>query len=144
MELDYRVRFADWKRDQTRLVSLRTEVFVKEQKVPVELEVDEMDPHSRHVVAVTVEDHLIGTARLLPDCFIGRMCVIRSWRGRGVGSAMLEFLIAYAREQGMPELRLNAQLSALPFYLRHGFVPQGEIFVEAGIDHQQMILKPLK
>jgi len=131
------VRTADWSVDRKILKALREEVFIREQGVPADMEWDEFDALSRHVVAMA--DGLpIGTGRLLPDGHIGRMAVLREWRGQGAGSALLTSLLEIARGLGMRHVRLNAQVPAVPFYLRHGFQAQGEAFPEAGIAHQRM------
>ena len=114
------VRPADWSVDREILMALREEVFIREQFVPVDLEWDEFDPQSRHVVA-SADAIPIGTGRLLPDGHIGRMAVLREWRGQGAGSALLAGLMDIARSLGMQRVRLNAQTQALPFYQRHGF-----------------------
>jgi hypothetical protein len=80
----------------------------------------------------------IGTGRLTPERRIGRMAVLADWRGRGVGDAMLAALMAEARKLGWPAVSLNAQVSAEAFYARQGFIPEGERFMEAGIEHQSM------
>ena len=74
----------------------------------------------------------------MPDGHIGRMAVLKDWRGRGVGGAILEALIAAARERGDEEAALSAQTHALEFYRRHGFVEEGEVYPDAGIPHQLM------
>lgn len=134
----YRIREADRERDWPQVRRVREEVFVREQGVPLELEWDHFDSSSRHVLAETDGGEAIGTARLLPDGHIGRMAVLPPWRGKGVGSAMLLFLVNEARRLGMAEVLLSAQTHALPFYRRHGFVPEGAPFMEAGIAHQAM------
>jgi predicted GNAT family N-acyltransferase len=134
----YRVRRAEWERDRERLRAVREEVFVREQGVPPDLEWDGLDGGCVHALAESDTGGAIGTARLLPDGHLGRMAVSRAWRNRGVGAAMLEFLLAEARRLGMPEVVLNAQTHALPFYARHGFVAEGPEFMEAGIPHQTM------
>lgn len=118
--------------------TVREAVFVREQGVPPELEPDDQDPHSRHVLARDRYGTPIGTARLTPEGRIGRMAVAREWRGQGVGSALLHALLRIAREDGLDLVSLHAQEGALDFYRRHGFVPVGERFVEAGIVHQCM------
>ena len=132
-----RIRPADWHVDREILRSLREEVFIREQSVPAELEWDEYDPLSRHVVAMA-DDVPIGAGRLLPDGHIGRLAVLRPWRGMGAGSALLTGLMDVARALGMRRVLLNAQTQALPFYLRHGFRPEGEEFLDAGIPHRRM------
>lgn len=121
-----------------QLRAVREAVFVREQGVPLELELDELDPLCHHVVARDAQGQPIGTGRLTPERKIGRMAVLAEWRGRGVGDALLAALIDHARRLGWHELKLHAQASALGFYARHGFLPYGERFVEAGIDHQSM------
>ena len=131
---------ANRERDQDELIKLRTLVFVDEQDVPASIEVDGLDPDCRHVKAL-IGKHYVGTGRLLPNGFIGRMCVIREYRNKGIGKAMLENLIQQAREAGYPQVLLNAQSYAIPFYLKNGFTIDSEEFIEAGILHQRMILK---
>ncbi len=131
------VRAADWNVDRCALRDVREQVFVHEQAVPIELEWDEFDALCQHVVAEAA-GQAIGTGRLLPDGHIGRMAVLESWRGRGVGSALLETLLRLARDHGIRRVRLNAQSRSVAFYQRHGFVAEGEEFIEAGIPHRSM------
>jgi predicted GNAT family N-acyltransferase len=137
----FRVRVARWPEDIMALRSVREPVFVQEQKVPLDLEWDDDDPHCLHVLAEDIAGQPMGTGRLSPDGKIGRMAVLQPWRKRGVGAALLHALIEQARQRGMPECYLHAQVSALDFYLRHGFVAEGEEFDEAGIRHQAMRLR---
>ncbi len=131
---------ADWTRDRSLLQSIRRTVFVLEQRVPEELEWDAYDAVSEHVIALDGHDTAAGTGRLLPDGHIGRMAVLREWRRRGAGSAMLAALISIARDRGATELRLHAQTHAIGFYERQGFVICGSQFMEAGIPHHAMVL----
>ena len=135
---DFRVEPADYSADFKDLRSIREPVFVIEQQVPIEEEWDALDPHCQHVIARDAQHQPIGTGRLTPEHKIGRMAVLRDWRGRGVGDALLQALIARARELGWPEVSLNAQVGALGFYEKFGFVPYGERFEEAGIQHLAM------
>ena len=134
----FRVQLVDFHDALGELRGVRDEVFVGEQGVPVELEHDALDPLCVHVLARVLDGTPIGTARLTPDHHIGRMAVRAPWRGRGVGDALLLALVDEARKRGWPEVRLNAQVSAIGFYERHGFQLEGERFVEAGIEHQAM------
>nr|WP_221301370.1 GNAT family N-acetyltransferase [Pseudoxanthomonas broegbernensis] len=118
--------------------ALREDVFVREQRVPPELERDALDPSSHHVLALAPDGRVLGTARLTPERRIGRMAVLASARGRGIGRALLDALVEEARRRGWPEVSLHAQCHALPFYARAGFVPFGPGFEEAGIGHRQM------
>jgi predicted GNAT family N-acyltransferase len=136
----FRVRRAQWALEGGRLAEIRRVVFVIEQQVPESEEWDGMDAASRHVVALACDGSVLGTGRLLPDGRIGRMAVLKPWRSRGVGSALLQELIAMARECGYAETRLHAQTHALGFYSKHGYTPLGDVFMEAGIPHYEMRL----
>jgi len=137
---DIHILEADWERDRDGLIAVRTRVFVEEQQVPPELEIDGMDPQCRHVKAVDGQGQIIGTGRLLPDAHVGRMCVLPEYRGRGIGGRLLQHFIDLAQHERLPELVLHAQVSALPFYQRYGFEVISEVFMEAGIEHQTMRL----
>ncbi len=134
----FRVARAEWPRDAGALLAVRGEVFVAEQGVPEALERDDLDALSVHVLARDATGAPIGTARLAPGRRIGRMAVLRAWRGRGVGDALLQALLDEARAQGLAEVRLHAQAPAIGFYARHGFLAEGGRFEEAGIAHQAM------
>ena len=136
---NYRVRPARWPEDREALRLVRETVFVREQKVPVELEWDGMDQKCLHMLAEDGQGNPIGTGRLLPDGHIGRMAVLREWRGRGVGSALLRALMEAGRQRGFEKMILAAQIQAMPFYEKAGFVAQGGIFDDAGIPHRNMV-----
>ena len=131
------VRLGSWDELSAQASPIRFTVFVDEQKVPVELELDEFDPLSCHALALA-GDEAVGTGRLLPDGHIGRMAVLAAWRGRGVGALLLQALIDEAKRRGMARVVLNAQTHALGFYARFGFVPEGEEYEEAGLPHRTM------
>jgi len=137
---DFFVELADYQSDVESLRAVREPVFVQEQQVPIEEEWDDLDPLSRHVIARDLQGNPIGTARLTPERKIGRMAVVKNWRDRGVGAAMLQALLDLARSLGYAEVALNAQIDALGFYRRFGFEPYGDEFMEAGIRHQAMRL----
>jgi predicted GNAT family N-acyltransferase len=137
-EQAFTVEAVDYEAALPQLRAVRDAVFVQEQGVPIELERDALDPQCRHVVARDAQGQPIGTGRLTPEHKIGRMAVLPEWRNRGVGDAMLQALIDKARELGWHEVSLHAQASAINFYARQGFLPYGERFSEAGIDHQSM------
>lgn len=135
----YRVREADWARDELRLKSIRHQVFVIEQRVPADLEWDGIDAQCRHALAEDNAGNAIGCGRLLPDGHIGRMAVHATWRDRGVGGALLAYLVELARAEGHRRVLLNAQVNAMRFYAHRGFTPMGEEFEEAGIPHRAMV-----
>jgi predicted GNAT family N-acyltransferase len=138
---DFTLAVTTWSADAPALQRVRRTVFIDEQHVPENLEWDDLDPRCEHALARDSAGAPIGCARLLPDGHIGRVAVLAPWRRRGVGAALLKCLIARARCRGDARVRLNAQTQAMPFYARHGFVPQGAPFEEAGIPHQAMMLR---
>ncbi len=132
------IRLADWQQDNAELRRIRESVFITEQAVPPELEWDAEDAAALHFLALD-GDYPIGTARLLPDGHIGRVSVLRDWRGLGVGDALLEAVIAEAERRGWSPQRLSAQVQATPFYQRHGFTIVSGEFLDAGIPHVDML-----
>src|SRR5262249_24744379 len=96
-EQRFRVRMADWERECEPMRAIRTPVFIVEQQVPQDIEWDDKDPLCVHALAIDADGAPIGTGRLAPDGKIGRMAVLPDWRGRGVGAAILEFLVHSAR-----------------------------------------------
>lgn len=136
----FTVRIADWQDHAAALRAIRETVFILEQQVPVELEWDGLDVGCLHVLAADAAGNPIGTARLLSDGHIGRMAVLKEWRGRGVGSALLQWLLAEARKLGLRQAVLNAQTYAAGFYTKFGFQAVGEEFMDAGIPHVKMVL----
>jgi predicted GNAT family N-acyltransferase len=133
-----RIELCDWGKAREQASRIRFAVFVDEQKVPPEIEMDEHDAQCAHALAYSGDGRAVGTGRLLPDGHIGRMAVVKDWRGRGVGAAILMALVEAARRRGDVEVALSAQTHALGFYRRHGFSPEGEVYEEAGIPHQAM------
>ncbi|MDN5752728.1 MAG: GNAT family N-acetyltransferase [Nitrosospira sp.] len=137
----YTVRIASWRDDGLALRMVRETVFIREQRVPAELEWDEFDMNCLHLLAMDSADNPIGVARLLSDGLIGRMAVLKEWRGRGVGSALLLRLLEEAKKRRIQQVALNAQLHAIGFYLKSGFRMTGEEFMDAGIPHVRMHLR---
>lgn len=136
----YTIRIANWQDDSLALRRVREMVFVREQCVPVELEWDEFDMNGLHLLAVDAAQNAIATARLLPNGIIGRMAVLREWRGKGVGSALLLRVLEEAKKKQMQQVTLSAQLRASGFYVKFGFQTEGEEFMDAGIPHIRMSL----
>ena len=135
----FRVEIVTYDTAREQLHAVREEVFIGEQHVPAELERDALDPLSTHALATLLDGTPVGAARLTPDRHVGRMAVRQPWRGHGIGDALLTALVNEARRLQWPDLALNAQVDAIDFYLRHGFQPRGERFMEAGIEHQAMV-----
>ena len=136
----FRIELGGWTAMQALAAPVRHAVFVDEQKVPAEIELDEFDPLSLHALAFDGQGRVLGTGRLLPDGHIGRMAVLAAARGRGVGSALLQTLMEAARARGDREVALSAQTQAMGFYQRFGFVAEGEQYDDAGIPHRMMRL----
>jgi predicted GNAT family N-acyltransferase len=131
------IELLDWERARGQAAPIRFAVFVEEQGVPFEIELDEYDPVSIHALAFDGEK-AVGTGRLLPDGHIGRMAVLKEWRNRGIGGLLLKRLIDAAKARGDGQVALSAQVGALAFYRAHGFEPEGDEYMEAGIRHQAM------
>jgi predicted GNAT family N-acyltransferase len=134
----FTIRHVAWAASWDDLHAIRRKVFIEEQQVPEELEWDGEDEASTHVLAVAADGMPIGTARLLRDGHIGRMAVLKEWRRRGVGSALMSHLLGVARASGHAVVRLHAQAHAAGFYAKHGFSVEGGEFIEAGIPHVVM------
>ena len=141
MPAPFTIRILIWEEALPLARPVRERVFIDEQSVPRELEWDEWDEASDHAVALDLAGNPIGTARLLPDGRIGRMAVLKEWRGKRVGAALLDAMLARARERAMPRALLHAQIQAAGFYRRFGFSERGEEFLEAGIPHVEMTLE---
>ena len=127
--------------DMQRAYAIRRRVFIEEQHVPEEIEMDADDTHAFHALA-TLDTVPIGCGRMVrhgdAEVKIGRMAVLPEYRKSGVGARILLFLIERARSQGSRKAILHAQLTAEGFYLKQGFKPVGGVFDEAGIAHRKM------
>lgn len=109
--------------------------------MPEALEWDELDEAAMHMLALSAAGVPIGCGRLLPAGKIGRMAVLREWRGQGVGRTLLQALLEMACRQGLPAVSLSAQVQAIPFYQRVGFEAYGDSYLDAGIPHRDMSLQ---
>ena len=134
----WRLQIGDWPTLQAKAAPIRLEVFVHEQHVPLEEEIDALDAQCIHAVVFDTQGCALATGRLLPDGHIGRMAVLKAVRGRGLGSAVLNGLMQQARQKGFAEVVLSAQTHAQAFYARHGFVPEGAEYLDANIPHVLM------
>ena len=138
-EASFHLAHCAWPKDGPALSAVRCAVFVDEQGVPESLELDEYDTVSHHVLVRDRTGKPVGAGRIKPDGQIGRMAVLKDWRGRGIGSAMLAALLEHARRQRHTRVFLHAQSSALSFYERAGFTVDGPVFEAAGILHRCMV-----
>jgi predicted GNAT family N-acyltransferase len=119
------------------ICAIRYEVFVDEQNVPEELEIDGLDGEAKHVLTF-VDEVPIGTGRILSDGHVGRVAVLKNFRGLGIGKSIMKELIKCAQDLSLEKVWLSSQWHAHSFYLDLGFVCVGEIYKEAGIDHIKM------
>ena len=120
--------------------AIRRLVFIEEQHVPEEIEMDADDAHAFHALALEGNTP-VGCGRMVAhDGYvkIGRMAVLPDRRGEGIGRSILVFLMEQAKRQGFGRAVLHAQLTAEGFYLKNDYVPEGEVFEEAGIMHRRM------
>ena len=138
MAMEMHIEEGYWKTLQHDCERVRLMVFVAEQHVPKEEELDEWDAKSRHFIARDAQHMVMGCARLLPTGQIGRLAVLKPFRRRGVGGALLEAVLRSAKAAGMREVWMHAQTHAEGFYAAHGFALEGERFMEAGIEHIMM------
>jgi predicted GNAT family N-acyltransferase len=138
----FEVRVGSWSELREPARRIRTEVFVEEQRVPLEMEWDEADETAVHAVAFNRIGQALATGRLLPadkgSAKIGRVATNKVLRGSGVGRGVMEALMDAARKRGDREIVLHAQRTAEHFYIGLGYEPRGEPFEEAGIPHIEM------
>ncbi len=123
-------------------LAIRIRVFVKEQRVPAQIELDTDDQRAIHFLAIK-SGKAVGTARLVMlrgAAKIGRMAVLRSYRRKGVGAKLLKHAVSTAHRLRARKIYLHAQQAVIGFYERMGFRAVGKVFDEAGIAHRKMIL----
>lgn len=120
---------------------VRAAVFVKEQQVDIDLELDQDDLTCRHFCLMNEDKQVIGTCRVLAHddvAHIGRVAILKEYRKQGLGARMLRHVEEECRQIGFTKMELGAQLHALPFYEKLGFIPYGEVFMDASIPHKMM------
>jgi predicted GNAT family N-acyltransferase len=128
---------------KTQAFAIRMRVFVREQRVPAAIELDRDDDRAIHFLA-TSDGRAVGTARVVShhgSAKIGRMAVLKSYRGKGVGKKLLHRAVATAKKLSVRTIYLHAQVPVIEFYEKLGFRCVGAVFDEAGIPHRKMILK---
>ena len=135
-----RVAEVPWATHADELMRVRRAVFIDEQGVAEDEELDGEDETSRHFLATDAEHRPIGTARLLPNGQIGRMAVLPAWGRRHVGAQLLAQAVESAQRAGL-SVFLHAQVDAQGFYERNGFEASGDVFLEADIEHRKMTLR---
>ncbi len=133
----FKMCIGDWQTQQADATFVREQVFILEQQIPADEEWDEMDGQSIHFV-VFDDQQAVATARLLSDHHIGRVAVLQSHRGKGLGAYLMQQVIQYAKQEQRPFLVLSAQVYATDFYEKIGFRIQGEEYLDCGIPHVMM------
>jgi predicted GNAT family N-acyltransferase len=130
-------------RDLATCLAVRRKVFIDEQGVSEADEVDGLDPVALHLLAMQ-DAAPVGTARILVEGAvgkIGRVCVLSQARGTGLGAALIRAAVAELRAMpGVAKAKLGAQVHALVFYERLGFEAVGQVYMDAGIPHRDMVM----
>ncbi len=137
----FTVSLVCWHDGEPLLRSVREAVFIREQGISPELEWDGQDESCRHALVLSSQGEAIGCGRMLSDGHIGRIAVLPKWRKKKIGTAIMEALLNYAREHDYPQVDVDAQTYAVPFYQGFDFVEEGEVFQDAGLPHIKMRLK---
>jgi len=142
---DLKIRLVKNKKELEKVFKIRIIVFVDEQKVPPELELDEFDTLSKakHVIML-YKGKPIGAARIrFPknNAKLERLALLKEYRGKGFGKAIIEYMVEYCQKKKPKEIVLHGQCYAENFYRKCGFIPRGKIFMDAGIKHIEMYLK---
>jgi predicted GNAT family N-acyltransferase len=143
MSNPFTVSLVSWHDGEPLLRAIRETVFIREQGVPAELEWDEIDATCRHALALSLNGDAVGCGRILTNGHIGRIAVMKDWREKKVGTAIMEAMLNEARSRGYKQVEVDAQTHAVPFYLGFGFVVHGKEFIDAGLPHIKMKLKLL-
>lgn len=142
------IGIAETAEEKAALFGLRMTVFVEEQLVPEDEEIDAYDFLATHFYARALPDPadypegIIGAARLVEKGDgvgkVGRVAIAQEYRGRGIGAQLMQFIAQTAQEMGFRRLILDAQCSAITFYEKLGYTAEGDIFLDANIEHRFM------
>lgn len=135
----FSVKQGSWDQLQQDAKLIRELVFISEQNIPEQDEWDDQDAISQHFV-VYDQNQPIATARLLANNSVGRVAVLKAYRGQGIGRLIMLEIIAYAQAQKRPSLQLSSQVHAISFYEKLGFSIQGDEYDECGIPHIEMVM----
>lgn len=137
-----KIKIVENQKEFDDVISIRKKVFIEEQNVPNDIEIDGLDDKSEHVIAY-IEDKPVGCARIRINNFakLERIAVMKNYRDKGFGRKITEFLIDYCKQKNIDEIRLHAQLYTTDFYRKLGFRTRGKTFFEADIEHIEMYIK---
>jgi len=143
MKNNLKVEIVKWIDGHTQLKNIREKVFIQEQKVTPELEWDGMDEKAIHFL-VFKDEEAIGCARAIvikSQMQLGRMAVLKEYRGQGAGSTLIEKVIVTAKLKQLSSIQISAQCNAINFYVKFGFEVMGDTYLDAEILHRDMTLK---
>lgn len=140
MSQHFRILRVNWAESGQICANVREKVFVYEMRIAADVESDGQDGYCEHVLALSDEGEAIGSGRIQKNGEIDRIAVLMPWRQHGVGSALLDELIAIARDRLLGEVLISAPLFAVEFYRLHQFESTGQVYMYAGIPHQRMCL----
>lgn len=136
------IRLADWNLDGEQLKEIRYKVFIQEQAVDVADEWDEYDETATHFLVSKDSSIAIACARLLSEdnsFHIGRVAVLAEYRHQTIGRQLMQFILNWCKQNNSQNsIYLNAQTSRINFYEYLGFKTQGDVFMDAGIEHIEM------
>lgn len=136
-----KLKYVDSQKDLVDCLRVRIEVFVKEQEIDIDLELDQEDATCRHYALINDDEKVIGTCRLLHEgevVHIGRVAVLKNERKNGAGRFMIGEVEKVCKQLGYQKIVLGAQCSAIEFYEKCGFHTYGDLYLDADIDHKMM------
>jgi predicted GNAT family N-acyltransferase len=137
--IKFNIQMVKWASHQPQLRAVRTPVFIEEQAVTPEFEWDDIDATAVHLLA-TLDDEPIACLRIIDYQKIGRMAVLKGYRGRGLGAALLQEAVAICKKQGSKSVHLSAQTHAIEFYRKAGFKQISDEYCDVDIPHVDMQL----
>ncbi|MDX1916121.1 MAG: GNAT family N-acetyltransferase [Methylophilus sp.] len=141
MKQSFTIEILTWNHPkQSLLKAVREQVFIMEKHVPLDIEWDEHDADAIHLLALDQAQRAIGCARILESGRVGRMAVLKAWRGYGLGQALLTEAIQICRDRQMKKIMISSQTHAIPFYQKAGFVVTSEAYIDVNIWHVDMQL----
>ena len=129
-----------WSEHSDEITHIRNIVFVKEQCVPKNIEMDGKDVDCNHFL-ICKKNEPIGTARLQSGGKIERVSILKTERKKGLGTKLMKFIINSARKKDLEKVYLHSQMDSIDFYKSLGFKTKGEMFQEAGINHVLMVME---
>ncbi|WP_438863064.1 GNAT family N-acetyltransferase [Neptunicella sp.] len=141
--MPFRVKNVDWNNAKDKLTQLREKVFVCEWRIPRDIEFDQQDPLSLHVLIFDEQENPIATGRITPEGELGRVAVDRHCRHPEVYQKLFKALLRLAKKQQLNAVIVQCELAGINYFQQQGFKPVGSVFMDAGIPRQRMVC-PIK